>query len=235
MQVNGAELRADPSGALYWPARNLLVAADLHFEKGTALAARGAGLLPPYDTAATIAALQAAIARGRPATVICLGDSFHDGGAEARLDAGAVAALRALTDGVDWIWIVGNHDPAPPTRFGGRRLETLALDPLHFRHDPVASGPRAGPRAGEVAGHLHPKAAVRRRGKRIARRCFATDGMRLVLPAFGAYAGGLDVLDVAFWPIFGGGFHAWMLGRDRVYPVASRNLVAISRPRPWLA
>ena len=230
MQVNGTTLRPDPSGALYWPARKLLVAADLHFEKGTGLAARGAGLLPPYDTAATVKALAAAVARWRPETVVCLGDSFHDGGAAARLDAGAAAAIRELTASVDWLWIVGNHDPAPPTRFGGRVAESLTLDPLSFRHAPAAAGP-----AGQVAGHLHPKAAIRRRGKRITRRCFATDGMRLVLPAFGAYAGGLDVLDAAFQPIFGGGFHAWMLGRERVYPVASRNLVAISRPPPELA
>jgi hypothetical protein len=50
---------------------------DLHLEKGSSYAARGQ-LIPPYDTAATLARLAAAIARRNPATVIALGDSFHD-------------------------------------------------------------------------------------------------------------------------------------------------------------
>ncbi len=207
---------------MYWPDEKLLAVADLHFEKGSGLAARGAGLLPPYDTRATLKRLDEAIERLRPQTVVCLGDSFHDRGAEARLGPDEVATIRRLTEKSDWVWILGNHDPVPPAGFGGRVMESLEIGPLTFRHDPVADGP-----AGEVAGHLHPKAAIRRRGKRITRRCFATDGMRLVLPAFGAYTGGLDVLDEAFWPIFGGGFHAWMLGRDKVYPISSAKLIPI--------
>lgn len=207
---------------MYWPDEKLLAVADLHFEKGSGLAARGAGLLPPYDTRATLKRLDEAIERLRPETVVCLGDSFHDRGAEARLGPDEVSTIRRLTEKSDWVWILGNHDPVPPAGFGGRVMESLEIGPLTFRHDPVPGGP-----AGEIAGHLHPKAAIRRRGKRITRRCFATDGMRLVLPAFGAYTGGLDVLDEAFWPIFGGGFHAWMLGRDKVYPISSAKLIPI--------
>ena len=46
----------DLSGALYLPDERTLVVADLHLEKGSAYAARGV-LLPPYDSAATLAAL----------------------------------------------------------------------------------------------------------------------------------------------------------------------------------
>jgi metallophosphoesterase superfamily enzyme len=58
------------------------------------------------------------------------------------------------------------------------------------------------------------------------RRCFATDGHRVVLPAFGAFTGGLDVLDAAFASVLRPGFHAWMIGRDQVYPIASRRLIS---------
>jgi metallophosphoesterase superfamily enzyme len=128
-----------------------------------------------------------------------------------------------MREGRRWVWIAGNHDPEPPAGLGGEVCDALRLGPLCFRHQPRAEAP-----AGEVAGHLHPKAAVTVKGRRLIRRCFATDGRRLVLPAFGAYAGGLDVLDPAFRPYFDGDFRAFMLGRDEVYPVASAKLVPIS-------
>lgn len=221
MIVNGADLEADSSGALYWPARRLLAVADLHFEKGSAYAERGA-LLPPYDTAATLAALAEAIVRLDPLTVVCLGDSFHDRNARARLDGRDAEAIRALVDGREWLWVIGNHDPEPPADLGGDIVHTVKLGPLTFRHAPLA---QAGP--GEVAGHLHPKAAVKVKGRRFVRRCFAASAARVVLPAFGAYTGGLDVLDVAFAPLFAGGLEAHMLGRDKVHRFPGDRLVRI--------
>ena len=70
---------------------------------------------------------------------------------------------------------------------------TLSIRGVTLRHEPSAAQP-----AREIAGHLHPVARIARRGAAIRRRCFATDGHRLVMPAFGAYAGGLNVLDEAF-------------------------------------
>jgi uncharacterized protein len=61
----------------------------------------------------------------------------------------------------------------------------------------------------------------------VRRRCFAGDGYRLILPAFGAYTGGLDVLDPAFDGLFQpSSFRAYMLGDDRIYPVGRRALRA---------
>ena len=219
MIVNGARLIADPAGALIWPAERALVVADLHLEKGSAFAARGA-LLPPYDTRTTLARLEALIRQHAPELVICLGDSFHDAGAEARLGPDEAGQLARLGRGRDWVWIVGNHDPEPPAALGGRACDELVLGPLRFRHEPRPKAP-----AGEVAGHLHPKAAVSVRGRRLVRRCFVSDGRRLILPAFGAYAGGLDVLDPAFRFAFSDGFHAHLLGRRRVYPFAAERLL----------
>ena len=54
------------------------------------------------------------------------------------------------------------------------------------------------------------------------RRCFVSDGLRLILPSFGAYTGGLDVGDAAFADLFAGSFHAYMLGTRRVYAMARR-------------
>lgn len=206
-------------GALYWPSENCLIVADLHFEKGSSYAARGVHL-PPYDTSATLTRLEELVAQLKPASVIALGDSFHDGEARARIASSDAARIRNLTNACDWTWIAGNHDPLPEG-FGGTIAEEVRRASLTFRHEPAPA-----PATGEVAGHLHPCAVVRVRGRRLRRRCFASDGTRLILPAFGAYTGGLNVCDDAYSGLFAGrDFHAWMMGRDQVVPVAASRLV----------
>ena len=120
--INGVTADALPEGALWIAAGNALVVSDLHLEKGSAFAKRGQ-LLPPYDTRATLTRLADLIARLRPAIVVSLGDSFHDGGGPARMHADDVASLRALVGAVDWVWIEGNQRRArrSPRRRDSRR------------------------------------------------------------------------------------------------------------------
>ncbi|MFB9268274.1 ligase-associated DNA damage response endonuclease PdeM [Bradyrhizobium erythrophlei] len=201
---------ADFSGALFWEEQSLLVVSDLHLEKGSSFAARGV-LLPPYDTVATLSRLAAVIARHDPRRVIGLGDSFHDRDAHERLSTSDREALAALQARRNWIWISGNHDPALPSDLGGVVATEVAIGPIVFRHEPTGS-------SGEIAGHLHPKARVPTRGRSIERRCFASDGERAVMPAFGAYTGGLSIRDAAFAKVFGSsGFTAHVLGDNRVH------------------
>ena len=122
--------------------------------------------------------------RYAPRLVVALGDSFHDGGGPERVIAADRAALAAMQRGRDWMWIAGNHDPDPVDNIGGRCAGELAVGPLVFRHAPTRDAPD-----GEIAGHLHPVARLAVRGRGISRRCFASDGRRMVMPAFGAYAG----------------------------------------------
>jgi DNA ligase-associated metallophosphoesterase len=219
--VAGVRLIADCSGALYWPDEGALIVADLHLEKGSSYAARGV-LLPPYDTAATLLRLASVIERYAPRAIIALGDSFHDGGGPARLADENRAALAALQRGRDWLWIAGNHDPDPSGEVGGSFAATLAIGPLMFRHVP-----QSGAVTGEVAGHLHPVARMNGRGRTVRRRCFASDRRRVVLPAFGAYAGGLNVRDRAFADIFGTlAFTAHMLGEARIYAFAATHCLS---------
>jgi DNA ligase-associated metallophosphoesterase len=212
--IAGTTLVADPAGALYWPDERLLAVADLHLEKGSAFAARGV-LLPPYDTTATLARLAKLIEHYSPALVVALGDSFHDGGGPARMPEVSRAALVVLQRGRDWLWLAGNHDPDPPQGVGGRVAAQLAIGPLTFRHEPSPYGAD-----GEIAGHLHPSARVAQRGRGVARRCFAADAKRMVMPAFGAYAGGLNIRDRAIVALFGAlSFTAHLLGAGRLYAI----------------
>lgn len=212
--VAGVTFSADLSGALFWEEESLLVVSDLHLEKGSSFAQRGV-LLPPYDTAATLARLGAVIARHDPRTVIALGDSFHDRDAHERLSPVDRESLCVLQARRDWIWISGNHDPALPRDLGGVVADEVAIGPIVFRHEPSGA-------VGEIAGHLHPKARVSTRGRSVERRCFASDGERAVMPAFGSYTGGLSIRDVAFAAIFQTlAFTAHVLGDRRVHTIAA--------------
>ncbi|MGP9820177.1 ligase-associated DNA damage response endonuclease PdeM [Salinarimonas sp. NSM] len=209
----------DRDGVAWLPDHRTLLVADLHLEKGSSRARRGI-LLPPYDTRETLSRLAARIAAHDPARVVALGDSFHDPDGPARLDADARAALAALQAGRDWLWLTGNHDPALPASLGGEVADAITLDGVALRHEP-----RSERGAGlEICGHLHPVAKVRLRGRAVRARCFAHDDARLVMPAFGAYAGGLNVCDPAFAPLFPDGFTARVAGRERLYAVSSRAL-----------
>jgi DNA ligase-associated metallophosphoesterase len=216
--VAGVVLEAFAEGVLWWADRRMLVVADLHLEKGSSFARRGQ-MLPPYDTTETLARLATLVVRLDPTVVIALGDSFHDDGGAARLGTRDRDALTALQRGRDFVWIAGNHDPGRPHGLDGFYADELAVGPIVFRHEP-----RPGA-IGEIAGHLHPSARVAGRGKWVRRKCFAGDGHRLVLPAFGASAGGLNVLDRAFSGLFAAAtFRAFMLGGEGVYPVGRRVL-----------
>ncbi len=217
--LNGEALQLTPEGALFRPACRTLVVADLHFEKGSAMAARSARLAPPYDTTATLERIVRVMRRMQPKRVIALGDSFHDVAGPDRLAPAERRRIRALTQAVDWVWIEGNHDPEPPADLGGTSAAEMRLGGLTLRHAPAA-----GAAVGEIAGHLHPKAAVMTTARRVTGFCFVTDGRRMVMPAFGAYTGGLDVQAQAIRGLFRKGFRVFMLGRDRLYAFPMSSL-----------
>src|SRR4029079_10844037 len=96
---------ASADGALYWPAREALLVADLHLEKASWFA-RLRHSLPPYDSQATRTALAGELERTGARRLYCLGDSFHDRFGCDRLDASARELLTSLTSRLDWTWIV---------------------------------------------------------------------------------------------------------------------------------
>lgn len=219
VSVCGKAFRADISGALYWPAERALIVADLHFEKGSSFARRGT-MLPPYDTRATLQRLAEAIDRWQPETILALGDSLHDTDGGSRMDARDLETLRMLQEDREWIWVTGNHDPVIGQRLGGHVVGSITVEGITFRHEP-----RAGRISHEIGGHLHPAAKVSMHGHTFRRPCFVGNGLRLVLPAFGTYCGGLNILDAAFEPLFGNdGMSVWLLGQEGLYPIATRLL-----------
>ncbi len=217
--ICGKSFLAHKFGALYWPAERVLIVSDLHLEKGSAFAARGQ-MLPPYDTRETLGKLATLIDRYRPETVISLGDSLHDSDGAARMDGDDIESLHMLQEDRDWIWITGNHDPKIDRTLAGYVVEEIVVGGIALRHEP-----RAGAATHEIAGHFHPAARLVLHGTSLRRPCFVGNRLRLVMPAFGAYTGGLNILGDAFEPLFGtDGLDVWMLGHEGLYPVAPRLL-----------
>src|SRR5262245_34727440 len=219
IRIAGELATTDRRGALYFAEHAMLVVSDMHLEKGSSFARRGQ-LIPPYDSVATLALLAAVIAEHQPAVVVSLGDSFHDTDGANRLHPSLRGELEALMAGRDWLWIAGNHDPELPADLPGDAVRELAGGALRFRHEPTR-----GAEPGEVAGHLHPCARIVQRGRSVRRRCFACDGERMIMPAFGAYTGSLNVLDHAYAGLFKrGGLMAYMIGADRVFAISGSLL-----------
>ena len=216
--LNGAAVTLRPSGALWIEAARTLVVADLHLEKGSAYAMRGQ-MLPPYDTRDTLRRLQAEVVAAQPAAVVLLGDTFHDRASEDRLTRDDAEGLRALSGLARLVWVVGNHDADGPRRLPGEVVDEIALESLVLRHEPTP-----GRQDGEVAGHLHPCARVVASRGSVRRRCFVTDGARMVVPAFGAYAGGLSIRNEAFSGLFARPPLCGALGAGRVHAVGWRSV-----------
>jgi hypothetical protein len=208
---HGETLHLLPSGGLFWPARKLLCVSDLHLGKSERLARRGGALLPPYETQATLEKLDRDLAATGAGIVICLGDSFDDIAAADGLEDSALLWIARLMAGRDWTWITGNHDPGP-LEIGGTHRAEVAHPPFTFRHiaDP---GQKA-----EISGHYHPKARLAGQ----SRPCFLADAARLILPAYGAYTGGLRTQDAALTGI---------MARDALAILTGSRVLAIPMPR----
>jgi DNA ligase-associated metallophosphoesterase len=182
----GETFVAGAEGALYWPAQRALLVADLHLEKASWYARLGQ-FLPPYDSQATLSAVAREVERSGAKRLYCLGDSFHDRFGCDRLPAAARALLGAMTSAIDWVWIVGNHDPGFSDHCGGRLAEELEVAGIVLRHEAVRDDPRP-----EMSGHFHPKLRLHLHGRQVSRRCFVVSATKLILPAFGSLTGGLD-------------------------------------------
>ncbi len=218
--LGGIDFIADVSGALFEPETRTLIVADCHFEKGSAFTRRG-HVLPPFDTQDTLIRLEALTRRFRPKMIVSLGDGFHDREASTRLADDDVARLQNLAQSAELIWIAGNHDPEPVDNLPGRSVAELVIGSVTLRHEPGGAGDF------EIAGHLHPAAKIAGRGRAVRRRCFVSDARRCILPAFGAYAGGLNICDVAFAPLLSReNWRIHAIGRERLYAIAPALLLA---------
>lgn len=215
-EFGGERWAATPEGALYWPRRHVLLVADLHLEKASWFAARGQ-MLPPYDSRATLTALDSVAAGLDAAEIWCLGDSFHDRAGQQRLDQASVMIVERLAARHRWLFVAGNHDGLPGGQWGTESVDQIVCGDLVFRHEHEPADARC-----QLSGHFHPKTMVPMRGRNVRRACFACGERALILPAFGSLTGGLDIDDPAIASLFAGPYAA-------LVPTA-RGLARFPRP-----
>jgi DNA ligase-associated metallophosphoesterase len=218
----GQHLLLDPAGAIFWPIRRTLIVADLHLEKASFFAARGA-MLPPYDSRETLDMLARLMRGYAPERIIALGDSFHDSEGADRLCAEDRAMLHQLMARAEFVWIKGNHDPLLPASMPGMTTSLHEEAGFKFRHIAELQIHPISAHHGEISGHYHPKARIETRGKLISRPCFIADRHRLMLPALGAYSGGLDVTAAPLRVLFPQGARLFLLGANRLFTFLLSN------------
>jgi len=213
----GQSFAASVDGALHWPSRGAMLVADLHLEKASWFARMGQ-MLPPYDSLATLQALERQVEACGATTLYCLGDSFHDRFGCDRLPDDARALLTGLTARLDWVWITGNHDAGFVDHCGGRIEEELEVDGIVLRHEADPADPRP-----ELSGHFHPKFRLNLKGRHVSRRCFVASATKLILPAFGSLTGGLDAHHPEILRKVGPGAAALVPVTDRLlrFPIAA--------------
>jgi hypothetical protein len=217
--VCGRQFIADSSGALYWPSQGTLLVADLLMRDCTAHHGNGRAP-PPPDLRGTLIRLAEVMDRYAPARVIALGDGVDGGGAAARMSAENLEILRILQEEREWIWLTDRAGVGIAPQLGGSACGAIELSGITLRHRPTRSWATH-----EIAAAMRPAARLSIYGYSIRRACFVGNGRRLVMPAFGTYAGGVNVLDDAFRPLFAGTAMAvWLLGQEGPYPVAPRFL-----------
>ncbi len=192
-EFGGQTFELAGEAALFWPHQSTLLLSDLHLEKASAFASSGQ-MLPPYDSLSTLHDIAALVGQYQPERIISLGDNFHDDAGEVRLPPDASALLQRLVAQADWVWITGNHDRNLEARWGGQSVEELVLSGIMLRHEALR-----GEAAPEISGHFHPKYRQNLRGRIVSRRCFVRGPRKLIMPAFGAFTGGLDAQDVAIY------------------------------------
>lgn len=216
VHLGGERVMLDPAGVALVARPRVLVVSDLHLEKGSHFA-RAGRFVPPYDTRETLERLAGLVKLYGPKRIVLLGDSFHDPEGPARMQAADRDLLGQIMEGREIVWVLGNHDPVPPKGLAGEVVPEWREGMLVFRHE--GGGPGA-----EVSGHFHPKASLPTRAGPVTRPCFLFDGRRLLMPAFGAYTGGLDVRNPAIAKLFPRGGRAFLLGKDRLYSGATGPL-----------
>ncbi len=217
LSFGGHSFAASADGALYWPAQDALLVADLHLEKASWFARLGQ-FLPPYDSVATLTALRAVVQSTGARRLYCLGDSFHDRFGCERLPQQARALLTDMTASLDWTWIVGNHDPGFADHCGGKLVDQAEIAGITLRHEAVRDDPRP-----EMSGHFHPKYRMSLKGRHVSRRCFVASETKLILPAFGSLTGGLDASHPEIVRNVGRGAAALVPLQDRLlrFPIAA--------------
>jgi uncharacterized protein len=211
VRLAGEELWLLPERAIYWPAQQALLVADVHFGKAAAYRRLGQPV-PQGTTTQNIGVLDGLLARLPCRQLIFLGDFLHGPGSHTPATLSALAQWRARHFELAMTLIRGNHDKRagdPPASLNIRVVpEPMLLGPFALQHEPDPHPDRH-----VLAGHIHPVYRLHGRGRQSLRlACFRLGAAVSLLPAFGAFTGGYQVERDADCRLF-------VIGDNDIWPV----------------
>ena len=200
IELAGEAVLLLPEKALYWPARKMLVIADIHFGKAASFRAQGVPV-PRGTTTQNLEALDDLMARYPTDEIVFLGDFLHARAAHASATVAAMLAWRARNSAVRLTLVRGNHDkhagdPSAALDIG-MVDEPHTVGAFSFCHHPDIWGPGY-----VLAGHVHPVYLLSSRLDSLRLPCFLSGPNRMVLPSFGAFTGGFVITPEAGEQVF---------------------------------
>jgi len=191
VEIAGERLLLLPEKAVYWPAREMLIIADIHFGKAASFRAQGIPV-PRGTTTENLLGLDALVARHGARHVVFLGDFLHARAAHASSTQQAMLAWRHSRPDLRLTLVRGNHDKhaGDPAAVLGIELvdEPHMVGPFAFCHHPDLDLGSGGGYA--LAGHVHPAWVLATRFDSLRLPCFVVGGARMILPSFGSFTGG---------------------------------------------
>ena len=211
VRLAGEDLWLLPEKALYWPAQQALLIADVHFGKAAAYRRLGQPV-PQGTTASNIAVIEQLLAKLPCRQLIFLGDFLHGPGSHAPGTLSVLAEWRSRYADLPITLIRGNHDKRagdPPQSLNIRVVpEPMLLGPFALQHEPDPHAERH-----VLAGHVHPVYRLNGKGRqRLRLACFRLGERISLLPAFGAFTGGYPVEKEDSCRIF-------VIGDNEIWPV----------------
>lgn len=214
VEFAGQRLVLLPQRGVWWPARGVLLIADLHLGKPASFRDAGAPV-PEAVTRRDLDRLSALITVLAPERLVVLGDLAHDRIAWREATLRQFGAWRERHESITVTLVRGNHDRRaddPPAAFAVEVVEPgWRLGPIAMHHEPTGDGPA-------LCGHLHPAITVhtRRKADRLRAPCFWFSRTLGVLPAFGSFTGGATITPGA---------------GDRVFAVGESSVIEVHPAR----
>lgn len=211
VELSGCELWLLAEKAVYWPEERALLIADAHFGKAAAYRRMGQPV-PAGTTQQNLAVLDRLISRHDCRQLIFLGDFLHSPESQTPATLDPLEAWRLSHNDLTMTLIRGNHDKRAGDPPAALRINTVAepllLGPFALQHEP-----HRHPTHHVLAGHLHPVYRLNAKARQSLRLpCFCLGDRVSLLPAFGAFTGGMSIqataqnriylaADGAVWPL----------------------------------
>lgn len=188
VEIAGERLLLLPEKAVYWPAQQMLIIADIHFGKAASFRAQGIPV-PRGTTTENLLGLNALIEGHGARHVVFLGDFLHARAAHASSTQQAMLAWRQSRPDLRLTLVRGNHDKHagdPATVLDIELVdEPHMVGPFAFCHHPDLDTDGYA-----LAGHVHPAWVLATRFDSLRLPCFVVGSERMILPSFGSFTGG---------------------------------------------